>query len=220
MCTPAEADVHFFGVLMAERLSDVLNIPTGALDAIGVFNSFVDIDSSLHIDPHLLRHSSHKEMQAADATLKQYFKDLAKILSHVETPTDDDPFFTEAVRRLIFKEDRVAALGYGQGTSAGTGISPTLARAIPKQSNSERCERHTPQPFEQANESQSCAWWMHAGRNRRVGSRSRRNKALSAKSHLGGLNWPSAERWSRTFRYLAVRSMGWTLTTHLSSAAR
>jgi hypothetical protein len=51
-------------------------------NATGAFNGFVDIDSRLHVDPHLLSASSVPELAGSHQRFENHFRKVLKLLGH------------------------------------------------------------------------------------------------------------------------------------------
>lgn len=110
---------------MPERISTILNISESELDDKGVFNSFIDIDSSLYIDPCLLETLRIDEFQNSYNNFKKHFSDIILLIEKIKKPKDI--FWNEAHKRLQFKEFRFVGLGYSRGDKNGNGIGKVLA---------------------------------------------------------------------------------------------
>ena len=113
---------------MAERISTALNITHEALDGAGVFDRFVDLDSQLHVDPHLLAGSQHPEMVAAAATLEAYWRDTVVVVRGIFEY--GDRFWREAVNRFKFPENSNAGLGYARTGTAGLAVGRGIAEGL------------------------------------------------------------------------------------------
>jgi hypothetical protein len=113
---------------MPERISKVLNVSHAALDSAGVFDRFVDIDSALHVDPHLLRASDASELREAAEKMDVYWRDTILILSNIFD--HGDRFWRAALVRFTFPENTHAALGYASDSVLGSAIGPGLASKL------------------------------------------------------------------------------------------
>src|ERR1043165_3567812 len=113
---------------MPKRLSDVLNVSAAQLRRHGVFDRFVDIDSSVHVDPHLLRRSRVPEMKPARALLDEHFEKVIRLLRASKKTAD--VFYQRAVKMLTFPELPAAVLGDSVRHNGGSVIGPVLARGI------------------------------------------------------------------------------------------
>jgi len=110
---------------MPQFLSEALGLTEAALSKVGVFNGFVDLDSRLHIDPHLLAQSAAPELAGARATFDEHFTNVFK-LTHA-SKTRGDIFWQKAVENLIFAEIPNTGLGYARNGKAGSAIGVGLA---------------------------------------------------------------------------------------------
>jgi hypothetical protein len=108
-----------------KRVSAVLGVVAEDLEATGAFNGFVDIDSRLHVDPHLLSTSSVPELAGSRERFEDHFRKVLKLLGHSRAKGDQ---FWNAARKLIqSKEIPHTGLGYGKHDTGGSGIGPFLA---------------------------------------------------------------------------------------------
>lgn len=117
---------------MSIKYNDVLGVTEEALIEEGAFNAFVDIDSSFHVDPHLLEYASTPELRGSYQKFRDYFDSLIKILD--ASKTENDRFWREAKKRLHFKEMPYISLGYSKEGASGRGIGDGLASALVKTS--------------------------------------------------------------------------------------
>mgnify|MGYP001328649132 CR=1 FL=1 len=117
---------------MSIKYNDVLGVTEEALLEEGVFNAFIDIDSSFHVDPHLLESASTPELAGSYQRFRGYFNSLIKILE--ASKTEEDRFWREAKKRLHFKELPYVSLGYSKEGASGRGIGNGLASALVKTS--------------------------------------------------------------------------------------
>jgi hypothetical protein len=102
-----------------------LGVVAGDLNATGAFNGFVDIDSRLHVDPHLLSASSVPELAGSRQRFENHFRKVLKLLGHSKRKGDQ---FWDAARKLIqSKEVPHTGLGYAKHDTGGSGIGPLLA---------------------------------------------------------------------------------------------
>ena len=110
---------------MPERISTILNVSEKELDKKGVFNSFIDIDSNLYIDPCLLETLRIKEFENSYDNFRKHFSNIILLIEKIKVPKDI--FWNEAHKRLQFKEFRFVGLGYSRGDRNGNGIGKILA---------------------------------------------------------------------------------------------
>lgn len=113
---------------MPDRICDALGVQHDVLDAAGVFDRFVDLDSRLHVDPHLLSHSSAPELVAAAATLDRYWEETIAVLRGIFE--HGDRFWREALKRFTFPENPSVGLGYAVGGTAGAAIGRKTAESL------------------------------------------------------------------------------------------
>lgn len=113
---------------MPQRISGALGVEPAALAALGVFDRFVDVDSRLYVDPHLLESSSAPEMRRANSTLEKFWTDTVVVLRGVSVR--HDVFWLRARRRLTFRERAHVGLGYASGSTAGAAIGSNLAARL------------------------------------------------------------------------------------------
>lgn len=110
------------------RLGDVLGVSDKQLESKGVFNSFVGLDSKLHVDPSLLSIIKIKEFLKSSKKVRKYFSDLVKIIENISRV--GDPFYKRSVQLLTFNETASVALGYSDNSASGSGIGANLAKNI------------------------------------------------------------------------------------------
>lgn len=115
---------------MPERISTILNISEKELEKKGVFNSFIDIDSSLYIDPCLLETLRIKEFENSYNEFKTHFSKIIILIDKIKFK--NDIYWKEALKRLQFKEFRFVGLGYSVGGKRGKGIGRVLAEKMLK----------------------------------------------------------------------------------------
>jgi hypothetical protein len=113
---------------MVRRYSDAFESSTKAFENAGVFNGFIEVDTKLYIDPHLLEHSSAPELKLASKEFKKYFSEIIKILR--QAPNRSGVLWRQAVQKLTFREITQLSLGYSSGSVKGSAIGPKLAQSI------------------------------------------------------------------------------------------
>jgi hypothetical protein len=113
---------------MPTHISQIMGVTHEQLEEAGVFDKFIDIDSALHVDPYLIRHSAEPEMKAASEDFAKDCADTMRII--VNIAARNDAFFQEAKRRCTFPENKHGSLGYGSNSVAGSGIGSDLASEI------------------------------------------------------------------------------------------
>jgi hypothetical protein len=108
-----------------KRISAVLGVSASEFEETGAFDGFVDIDSRLHVDPHLLSASKAPELAGARAEFETRFSKVLKLLrASKRTP---DPFWRAARDLIRSKENTFTGLGYAKSDTGGSGIGPELA---------------------------------------------------------------------------------------------
>ena len=110
---------------MPKRLSSVLDVSAEGLDRLGVFNSFVDVDSKLYFDPSLLEKTTIEELKLSHLKFNEYFASILKLIQHSKSV--GDVFWRKAFSLLKFKEFKPIALGYSVGNKNGNAIGDKLA---------------------------------------------------------------------------------------------
>jgi hypothetical protein len=105
---------------MPQPLSDALGVSADALTAAGVFDGFVDLDSRLHIDPHLLAHCATPEMYGAREVFDEHFANVFKLIR--ASKKRHDIFWQKAAENLVFTEIPNTGLGYARQGKAGSAI--------------------------------------------------------------------------------------------------
>jgi hypothetical protein len=114
---------------MPQLLSTYLKIDPQELSTRGVLDAYLGIDNALFVDPLLLRQCNIQEFTNARSVFDEYFSSVIKLLSVSKSP--NDAAWREARRRLTFKEEHGAALGYsnvgGHGRGIGSDLSAKLA---------------------------------------------------------------------------------------------
>lgn len=108
-------------------LSDALGVSASQLWKNGVFDSYLGVDSLLHVDPARLRSTRVPELSGAYKRFHDYF---AKVLDVIAAAQPGDALERQAVKMLIFPEIREAALGYAQGSTSGRGVTREVARRL------------------------------------------------------------------------------------------
>jgi len=94
----------------------------------GALDSFITIDSRLHIDPHLLQTAATPELKDSYKRFTDHFDNVLHLLA--ASKYKGDVFFRRAVSKLTFHELSYVALGYSVGHTRGKGIGSRLARTL------------------------------------------------------------------------------------------
>jgi hypothetical protein len=105
-------------------LSESLGVSSAQLWKSGVFDSYLGIDSLLHVDPARLRSTRIPELLGSYKRFQHYF---ARILDLIAAAKPGDALERQATKGLIFPEVREAALGYAEASNAGRGVTPDVA---------------------------------------------------------------------------------------------
>lgn len=113
---------------MPRRISTVLGVSAEDLRNTGAFNGFVDVDSRLYVDPHLLSSSSTPELSNARVQFENHFKNVLKLLK--ASKSTGDIFWKQARRMLTFKEVPHTGLGYSKEDTGGSGVGAELAEGL------------------------------------------------------------------------------------------
>jgi hypothetical protein len=115
---------------MPTRISDALGVSHAKLDAQGVLDGFVDVDSHFHIHPALLANPMAPELAKAQSRLEKHFCDIILLLDAATAASSTDVFFRKAKNKLIFLEIPLAALGFARGSTRGRAIGEKLAGQV------------------------------------------------------------------------------------------
>jgi hypothetical protein len=110
-------------------VSKVLKVSHKDLILQGAFDGFVDVDSRLYVDPHLLKGNRVPELARAYDRFHAHFQQVVKLL---KIAGGDHPIFRiQSVRMLTFPEIPNTGLGYAkddtQGSAIGSGLASQLA---------------------------------------------------------------------------------------------
>lgn len=105
---------------MPKRISDHFRLNHEAFLASGAFDSFLDVDTRLFVDPFLLGDSAIPEFAHGRKKILKHFSDVMKLL--VASKVKGDRCWTEAAKRLVFKEISGFGLGYSGKSTKGSGI--------------------------------------------------------------------------------------------------
>lgn len=109
--------------------SHAFKINKGELARLGVLDVTLAIDTRLFIDPLLLEHSCHKELNTnAYNKFQEHFETIIKLLS--ASRGYGDPAWKAAQKMLAFPEIPGTCLGYGAGSIRGSGFGHTLTTRI------------------------------------------------------------------------------------------
>lgn len=102
------------------QFSDHFGFDETLLDAAGVLDPSLNVDTGLFIDPLLLAESQHPEINTdARATYEAHFDTVIKLLSGSQNAGDAP--WRSAMRLLSFPEIKGICLGYGSHSVSGSG---------------------------------------------------------------------------------------------------
>lgn len=110
------------------RYSEIFKVSSEDLEALGVFNADVDVDSQLHIDPSLFKSCKILEFNGAYEEFNAYF---AKVFTGLVPYARNNPkVFNELVNRMSFREIANTCLGYSKSGTHGNGVGKKRAKQI------------------------------------------------------------------------------------------
>lgn len=115
---------------MVRRFSVALGSTPRAFKKAGVFDGFIEVDTKLYVDPHLISTSDAPEIEQAADYFRQYFEEIIHILKHAPSPRS--VFWRQAKRKLMFREIPQLSRGYSIDDIHGSAIGPKLAASITK----------------------------------------------------------------------------------------
>ena len=102
------------------RFSEYFEIDSAVLDAAGVLNPSLNVDTALFIDPLLLEKSVHPEIRdGARPTYEAHFTTVIKLLRVAKAV--EDVAWRSARKHLSFPEIKGTCLGYGAHSVSGSG---------------------------------------------------------------------------------------------------
>jgi len=108
-------------------LSESLGVTASQLWKYGVFDSYLGIDSLLHVDPARLRSTRIPELLGGYKRFHDYFE---SILDMIAAAKPGDALERQAIKKLGFPEIREAALGYAKTSDAGRGVTLHIANRL------------------------------------------------------------------------------------------
>ena len=94
----------------------------------GALNAYLGIDTNVFVDPSLLRSTKIPEFRDVANDFTDYFSPVIKLLK--ATKHFGDIAWETAVKKLRFREEHGAALGYSSAGGSGRGIGEGLAGLI------------------------------------------------------------------------------------------
>lgn len=113
---------------MPITFSEQFYVPAKILEATGVFDIILDIDTRVFIDPALLELCVEPEFSGARKKVEKYFSDIITLLRHSKRSTD--MYWRRADRMLTFTELSGTCFGYFQNGTGGNAIGPVLRKSI------------------------------------------------------------------------------------------
>jgi hypothetical protein len=109
---------------MAKKLSEYLGISEEVLQAEGVFDPILSVDSKFFIDPKSLELSTVKEFEGAHKKLTLRYTQIFELIA--ASKTKNDKFWKAAYRHFPKGEVEEICVGHGFDTTEGRGIGPKL----------------------------------------------------------------------------------------------
>jgi len=113
---------------MVIPLNLYFKIPIDQFQKSGALNAYLGIDTNVFVDPALLRSSTVPEFRDVTDEFAAYFSPIIKLLK--ATKRFGDIAWETAVKKLRFREEHGAALGYSAAGGSGHGIGEGLAQQI------------------------------------------------------------------------------------------
>jgi hypothetical protein len=109
---------------MPVKFSEEFNISEADIEKYGVFDSILDVDTRVFIDPSLLNSSGAPEFIKAKKKVENYFSNIITLLRHSKTRTD--MYWKKADKLLTFKELSGTCFGYSATGTSGNSIGKEL----------------------------------------------------------------------------------------------
>ena len=113
---------------MAITVTDYLSINKRKFDALGAFDSFLDINSKLFVSPMLLKRTSNEFFIGSYEEIQEQFNIILKLLKI--SKERGDRYWNQAVKMLVSKEQKGISLGYAKTSDRGSGISYEISENI------------------------------------------------------------------------------------------
>lgn len=101
-------------------VTEEFKLDVAILDSLGVFNSFLNLDTRLFIHPDLLKTSRIPELKNSYEKMLKHFSDIMKLLDNSQQ--EGDRFWREADKRLSFPEFQGLCTGYSSTGTSGSGM--------------------------------------------------------------------------------------------------
>ena len=115
---------------MPKAVTEYFNLDTDQFEATGAFDTMVDWDTKLFVDPFLLKDISTPEFVGAYDELLGYFRGTLKLIAASKNKNDYP--WRAAQKRLVFREPGGFGLGYSKESIRGSGIGKGLANQLIK----------------------------------------------------------------------------------------
>ena len=112
--------------------SDHFNIDKKKLEELGVFNPILNCDTKLFVEPLLLKSSQSLIIKESYDVFVNFFAELLLLIKSSKTTDESDIHWREAKRRVKFPEYKSTCIGYGRGTTSGSGSGRELNEKILK----------------------------------------------------------------------------------------
>ena len=111
--------------------SNAFSVKSSAIEALGLFNPIINVDTPLFIDPTLLKYSKYDAFSKdAIERINQYLSELLKLVK--ASTAYNDPCWRQAKRLLAKQEIQGTCLGYGVNSISGRSISNKVQEQILK----------------------------------------------------------------------------------------
>ena len=111
--------------------SNAFSIKSSAIEALGLFNPIINVDTPLFIDPTLLKYSKYDAFSKdAIVRINQYLSELVKLVK--ASTVYNDTCWRQAKRLLAKQEIQGTCLGYGVNSISGRSISNKVQEQILK----------------------------------------------------------------------------------------
>ena len=113
---------------MPVSFTDKFKLDKKAFQATGAFDTILDVDSRVFIDPALLDDCVIPEFVGARAKAENYFANIITLLTY--TQNRSDMYWKKADKLLSFSEITGTCFGYSQNSTAGNAIGKALRTTI------------------------------------------------------------------------------------------
>lgn len=113
---------------MVYKYSDLFRVSHQDLVKEGAFDAFLDIDSRLYVDPHLLVDVETPELVNSYNTFTSHFTDVMSLIRLSDS--NNNALYRQAIKKLTFSELPNVSLGYSKSSSYGNGIGPKIAAQL------------------------------------------------------------------------------------------